>query len=821
MQDNENFKDDKSQSSLDIKSILYAVISRWYWFAISLFICLAIGIYQIKKTEPVYSSTAQLLLKDEDQGNSSGDLGGAFSNMGLLKTNTNIQNEILTITSSPTIREVVKRLNLQVNYTVPGRLYNPTIYGTSLPISISFPEMPEENSAGMTVTLHKNGSATLSDFMANNEDVSGKPVNIKTISKIDTISTPVGKIVVAPNAAFKPANKTDEEMTIFINKLPIASTTSAFGTRLSAQKPNDCSVIELTYNDVSPERAIDFLNTLIEVYNENWIRDKNRISVSTSEFIKERLAVIENELGNVDSDISSYKSTHRLPDVEQASQMYFQRATSASDEVLNYNNRLGMARYIRNYLSNSAISYNVLPANSGLENLSIEGQITAYNNLLLKRNQMVSNSSASNPLVVDIDNQLAGMREAILTSIDNYIVLLNSSVQMAQTSQAAASSQLAASPTQARYLLSVERQQKVKENLYLYLLQKREENELSQAFTAYNSRLIAPPATGALIAPTSQKTLLIFLLIGLAIPAAAVYITEMFNTKVRGRRDLECLTVPFLGEIPLGYKKRHGIQKLRPARPEEKDQRIIMVKKGCGNVINEAFRVIRTNLEMMADGESKLGHIIALTSANPGSGKTFITTNLAAVLAIKNKKVAIVDLDLRKASLSKFATNAPTIGVTSYLSGHASLDQIRTSYQVEETRPDVSGKQFSFDIYPVGAIPPNPAELLYSPRLKTMLDTLRNEYDYILLDCPPVEVIADAKIINRHADMTIFIIRSGLLEREMLPQIQKFYDNQRYHNMAIILNGTDYTSIAGLTSRFGYGYGYGYGYRIKNGKNAY
>ncbi len=816
MQDNENFKAENQQSGINLKNLLYAVLSRWYWFVISLFIFFALGVYQIKKTEPVYTSSAQLLLKDDN--NSGGDVGGAFSDMGLLKSNTNIQNEILTIKSSPTISEVVKRLNLMVNYTIPGRLYNPTIYGSSLPVSITFNDIPDDNSASLTATLHKDGSLSLSDFSPVDEANAGKALRVSSINKIQTIQSPVGKLTIAPNASYTPpSGGLQDDMVIYVLKNSLGSATGQYVGKLSARKADDCSVIELSFNDVSSDRTIDFLNTLIEVYNENWIRDKNRISISTSEFIKERLAVIESDLGNVDSDISSYKSSHRLPDVDQASSLYFQRATSASDEVLKLNNRLGMARYIRNYLSNSANSFNVLPANSGLENLSIEGQITAYNNLLLKRNQMVSNSSASNPLVVDIDNQLAGMREAILTSIDNYIVLLNSSVQMAQSSQAAASSQLAANPTQARYLLSVERQQKVKENLYLYLLQKREENELSQAFTAYNSRLIAPPSRGGMIAPTEQKIMMMYLLIGFAIPAAGVYLAEMFNTKVRGRKDIESLTVPFLGEIPLGFKRRHGLQRLRKPHENELSKRIVMVKRGCGNVINEAFRVIRTNLEMMTDGESGKGHVIGLTSANPGSGKTFITMNLAAVLAIKNKKVIIVDLDLRKASLSKTITDT-TVGVTSYLSGHAAINDLIVSRDVEDVKQGTQTEEHHFDVIPVGAIPPNPAELLYSPRLKVLLDQLRDEYDYVLLDCPPVEVIADTKIINRHVDLTLFIIRSGLLEREMLPYIQQFYDNQRYHNMAIILNGTDNSSIVGIRSNFGYGYGYGYGYGSKRTK---
>ena len=398
MQDNDNIRPEEKNTGINVRDILWMAASRWYWFVISLAICGALGVYTVKKTEPVFSSSAQLLIKDQDNGNSSTNIGSEFSNMGLLKSETNIQNEILTMTSLPTISEVVDRLNLEVNYTTPGSLYNPTIYGTKLPVLLSFVTLGKDGAGSLTATVNKDGSLTLSDFAWGTDNTSSKSIKIKSIQKLDTVPTPMGQIAIAPNPAYVPSEEGEKtEQTIYVKKLPLTAAAKKFKGRVQAEVPEDCSVIEVKYNDVSPERAKDFLNTLIEVYNQNWISDKNRISVSTSDFIKERLAVIEGELGNVDSDISSYKSSHMLPDVQQASSLYFQRATAASDEVLAYNNRLSMARYIRNYLSNSANSFNVLPANSGLENLSIEGQISTYNTLLLKRNQLVSNSSTSNP----------------------------------------------------------------------------------------------------------------------------------------------------------------------------------------------------------------------------------------------------------------------------------------------------------------------------------------------------------------------------------------------------------------------------------------
>lgn len=824
MQDNEQNSSDIEQG-FSTKELLWMCLSRWYWFVISLFICCGFACYQILKTPKVYQRNALLMIKDDRIGGSSGDVGSTFSGMGLLQTNTNITNEVISIKSPTVMIEVVKRLGLNVKYTIPGMFYPEQLYGGNLPVTLNFADAEDKTSFSLKATLYPNGKMVLSDFEnqaddAANDAVSPIKVTVNNFHLIDTVSTPYGKVITAPNAAFR--GKITQPLTIDVTRTSVSGTALGYANALKAEIPEDWStVISLCLNDVSTDRAEDVLSTLIEVYNENWVRDKNRIAVSTSEFIKERLALIEQELGGVDSEISSFKSTHMVPDVDAAAQAYFNRASQATDEVMQLNNRLGMARYIRNYLANSANSFNILPANSGLENLNIEQQIGEYNKKLIERNNLVENSSTSNPLVVTVDNQLDGIRQAILQSIDNYIVTLNSQIRAAQTNEAMAASRLQANPSQARYLLSVERQQKVKESLYLYLLQKREENELSQAFTAYNTRIITPPTgNNAPVAPNPKAIMMIAILIGLLVPTGIIYLCALFDTKVRGRADLERMSVPFIGEIPLGYNPRKGFARLRKAHEDEKDRRVVLVRKGSGNTINEAFRVIRTNLELMTDAETAGAHTLMITSANPGSGKTFISMNLATVLAIKDKKVVIVDLDLRKASLSSFVQN-PSIGVSAFLSGHATLDQVLIHRPVEPPKridPTEPPKDHFVDIIPVGAIPPNPAELLYSPRLKVLLDKLRAEYDYVLLDCPPIEVVADAKIINRHSDMTVFVIRAGLLERDMLPRIQELYDNQRYHNIAIILNGTDKNRIGPISSRYGYGYGYGYGYTKSDDK---
>ena len=432
-----------------------------------------------------------------------------------------------------------------------------------------------------------------------------------------------------------------------------------------------------------------------------------------------------------------------------------------------------------------------LPASSGLENDNIREQIGEYNAVVMNRNRLLANSSEKNPLVQDLTASLRNMQTAILQSVDNQIKALNTQIANLRTQEAATVSQLASNPTQAKYLLSVERQQKVKEELYLYLLQKREENELSQAFTAYNTRVITAPRGSAFpTAPRKSNVLLTAFAVGLLLPAAGIFLCETMNTRVRGRKDVEHLHLPFVGEIPQSGKKTS--QKKAADAPAT-----LVVRSRSRNTVNEAFRVVRTNLEFMMGAHTD-SRVVMVTSINSGSGKTFISMNLAASFALKQQRVLVLDLDLRRASLSRYV-QSPHTGISNYLNGQVSDWRSVLVPGTSEGTPDV---------IPVGTLPPNPSELLFSPRMEQLIATLRSHYDYIFIDCPPVEVVADASIIARWADLTLFIVRAGLLERDMLPVIDGYYDERKFQNMALLLNGTE----AAHGGRYGYRYGYHYGY---------
>ena len=608
----------------------------------------------------------------------------------------------------------------------------------------------------------------------------------------DSIQTSAGIMIVSPTQEF-----TDAFIGTSIRYVrgSVRAAVDTYSNALVAELGNeDATIINLSINDTSIRKAEDILNTLIEVYNENWIRDKNQIAVSTSQFISDRLGAIESELGHVDEKISSYKSEHLLPDVQAASSLYMAQSAENNKELSTLNNQLSTAQYIRRELNTKQLDQ-TLPANSGIVSANIETQISEYNNLVLDRNRLIANSSEKNPLVKNMASSLQSMQRTIIQSVDNLIVSLNTQIRSLRRQEEATTNRLASNPNQAKYLLSVERQQKVKEELYLYLLQKREENELSQAFTAYNTRLITAPR-GSMFptAPRKMNILLVAFAVGLLVPAVGIFMKENMNTKVRGRKDLENLSIPFIGEIPQysGTKKKWWEFKHR----KRQDMKTIVVNEGNRNIINEAFRVLRSNMDFMASKDNNQ-HVFVLTSFNPGSGKSFLAINIAISFAIKKKKILVIDGDLRHRTVSSYV-DSPNKGLSDYLNN-----------QIEDWKEIiVSYKGYTnLHILPIGTIPPNPTELLEDSKLSMLIEALRPEYDYIFIDCPPVDIVADAQIIEKWADRTIFVVRSGLLDRSMLSELENMYTGKRFKNLSMILNGTESTG-----GRYGYRYGYHYGY---------
>ena len=779
---------------LSIRDMLALVLDNWKWFVLSVAVCLALGTLYALHYTPTYSRSASILLKEDTKGSSALDVTSSFQDLGFGVSRVNVNNELVNFKSPDLMMSVVRNLDLDVDYSAKGTFHSIPLYGSSLPVKVHFLSLNSDEPASLTVSPADSSHVVLSQFVRGRI----KDEEVEVVAAYgDTVDTPAGQVVVERACTLESLELTEP---VFVHRVGYRTAVNSCLARLSASlNGKNTTVIDLNYKDVIIQRADDVLWMVINVYNENWIKDKNVISASANEFINERLSIIEQELGSVDRTIVSFRSSHRLPDNNAVSQD-MQLSTEAGKLLIDLNNQLSIARFLRSDIMGASAG-TLLPANVGLSDVNTQSLITQFNNDMLQRNRLAENSSEDNLLVKDLDGQMASLRQAILTSLDNYIKSLNIQIRSTEKVQRRSDARVIDVPRQAGEILSDERQQKVKEALYIFLLQKREENELSQAFTAYTTRLVASPGgSSAPVAPNKKMILLVALALGLAIPFGILYLREVLNTTIRGRKDLETLSAPYLGEIPSIEPKKH-LYRMVVKTPKEEKKREIVVKAHSRDVINEAFRVVRTNLEFMhrTNGGSQ---VIMITSFNVSSGKTFISTNLPAALALEHRRVLVIDLDLRKRTLSMLV-NKPKNGVADYLSGKTDDYQ---SLIVHEAGGS------ALDILPVGMMPPNPAELLADPRLGEMLQALRVQYDYIFLDCPPIGIVTDPDVVAPLVDSCIMVVMAGLTERAALPQVDRYYASKRYNNICVILNGTERAGHYGY--RYGgYAYGkYNYGY---------
>lgn len=791
----------KKELDFSLRDLWILSITHWHWYVISVVLCMLMASYYILKTPKVYSRKAYIEVKEDDskRGSSIMKRISSAADFGMIDNSSNANNQVYNFMMPALALETAQRLHLDYNYYADGLFQDQALYGNTLPVTATVDGINDKTTLAFTIDLTPSGTFTLSKF---SRDADNYP-DAEVKGKIgQSVKTPIGNITINKT----PDYDVKKDRRILVRRTSLYAAQSSINGRLKASLVNKlATILELSFTDVCPQRAEDIINTIILVNNENWIKDKNQVTISTNQFINERLKVIEQELGGVDNDISSYMSENLITDNKTAAALFLNESTEASNKILELNNQLYMIRHVRTYLQKGG-NDQLLPENSGIKDASLEKAINDYNLLVLRRKSLLANSSEDNPLVQKLDESLSAIRHSVIEGLENQNTLITSQIKSLSSSVSSNTSKISNAPRQQKYILSVERQQKVKEALYLFLLEKREENELSQAFTAYNTRIANPPMGSDIpISPKRSLILLVALIAGLIIPAVILYAIEQMNTKVRGRKDLESLSAPYIGEIPFfALKKLKWWQKMLRVKPEsladyEKKNIKVLVNPGENNIINEAFRVVRTNLSYMQTVKDK-GVIIMVTSCNPGSGKSFCTANIASSFAVAGKKVLAIDLDLRRASLSAVVNN-PKDGISNYIAGF--------STQCFETKADnIDG----MSIIPVGVLPPNPAELLLNPKLKEFIDSKRSEYDYIFLDCPPVEIVADASIISKYADMTIFVIRAELMEREMLPNIERYYNEKLYPNLAVLLNGSSTTR-----GRYGYQYGYqnksyGYGY---------
>ncbi|MBM6960805.1 polysaccharide biosynthesis tyrosine autokinase [Bacteroides caecigallinarum] len=771
----QNNNQSRSEQNINLLDLLIYLASKWKWYLLSVLIFGGMAWYKYATTPYVYFGSATVIIKDPSNKTSTTGL-DRFDNF---INKVNVANEMLQFNSKRLIREVVSRTHADVSYKMKDGLRNVELY-TKSPVAVSFADMLPEQYVAFTVTLLNKDSVEITDFsMAENGERQVVELN-------DTISLNEGKVVVVPT------NYMTESwigVPVKVSKMPLDAVVSVYRNSIAVkQEEEESSILTLALKDNSSERAEDILNMLVNVYNEETIRDKNQVAVNTANFINERLIIIGQELGDVESDLESFKRENQTLDISSSASMYLGESQKYNSSALELETQLRLAQYIKEYLTDPKKEADLIPSNTGISDMNIENQIGMYNAAKLKRDRLISDSSDKNPVVEELNSSLRAMKQSIIRAVDNMIVSINVKRNDAQNREMRVQERLSAMPTKERQMLSIERQQKIKESLYLFLLNKREENALSQAMADNNARVIdSAEATKYPISPNRNKILALGILLGLALPTVAFLVIMFMDTRIHSRKDiLGAVSVPFLGEIPLdkNYKSsRKGVANAY----------------GYGdNVVTEAFRILRTNMSFMAKKDKPL-QVITFTSFNSGAGKSFVAKNLADSLAYTKKKVILIDLDIRKGSLSH-RMHKHGVGMTNYLADETiALDDI-----IHDCGKD-------YDFINAGTSAPNPAELLMDSRLDSMMEELRKRYDYIVVDNVPLGLVADATIANRIADITIFVVRAGRLDKRQLPDIEKLYQEKVLNNMALILNGADLEHRGYGYGSYGYGYGYGYG----------
>lgn len=772
-----NNSSNKNDQGLNIVDLFMYLASQWKWFLLSILICGGIAWYNYARAPLVYFRSATVIIKDPSNKASTSGL-DRFDNF---INKVNVANEILQFRSKKLMREVVQRVHADVSYQIKDGLRSNELYNES-PVLVSLPDALPEQSFSFTMTLKDAKTVTLSDFSG----IEAKPSYEVALNDTVAIIEGMNVVVTATNYLRDSWLNTP----IRVQKLPVELMVNYYKNALGIQQEEEeASILTLALKDSSPARAEDVLNTLITVYNEEAIKEKNQVAVNTANFINERLIIIERELGNVESNLESFKQRNQIVDIASSAGMYMTESQKYNADAMELETQLRLANFIKDYLTDPSKETDLIPSNTGISDMNIENQISLYNAAKLKRDHLIDDSSVNNPVVQELNNSLRAMKQSIIRAVDNMIVSLNVKRNDAQNREMRAQDRVTAIPTKERQMLSIERQQKIKEALYLFLLNKREENALSQAMADNNARVIdGAEGSNAPISPNRNRILLLGLLVGIALPGAVCLAILFMDTRVHGRKDIEGATsVPYLGEIPLDKEAMKDHRK-----------KVMAVKEQGDDIVSEAFRILRTNMAFLSK-KDKPAQVITFTSFNIGAGKTFIARNLSMSLAYLKKRVVMVDLDIRKGTLSRHFGHYH-VGVTNYLSDN--------TVKVD----DIIQHQEGFDLIPAGILAPNPAELLMDNRLDELMNELRTRYDYIIADNVPVGLIADATIANRIADLTIFVVRAGKLDRRQLPDIEKLYQEKKLKNMALVLNGAN-PERHGYGYSYGYGYGYGYGYK--------
>ena len=790
----EDLQKDEESGGFSLKEIWTIVVLHWQWIVLSTLVALGIAFCYLRYTRPVFTSAMKVLIKDE--GDNRIRRGGQMNldEMGLISNSNGFDNELEILTSTNINSRVVKSLKLYVSYAIEGRVQKIEQYQDN-PIIVDMPQhqlavLRTPVSLEMTKAdkgLHVTGKVRMAgqaEPVTFEHDVKKLPGNI---------NTPMGVIILQQN----PGTKWKDEK-LYATILPVETAARMYRGKLSAGATSkSTTVAQVSFTDTQVGRSLDYLNELLKCYNDDANEDKNEVAEKTGEFIKARIDDIRGELDVTEGELEQYKKNNALINLTNDATTALSSTTEYQKKQVEYETQLNLINALVNYVNNPANAMQVIPANLGLADATLNATISKYNDFVLSRNRLLKSSSEDNPVVQRLTSQLEEMWPSIkmsLESIRNDVMTQKSSTDRQYGMY---SSRISSTPTQERALTNMSRQQEIKANLYLMLLQKREENYISLASTAAKARIIDSPQLKGQVSPKSSIIWLIALLLGACLPIGIIYLLKLLRYRIEGREDVEKLTkISILADIPLAGKQVDG-------------EKALVVRENTNNAMEEAFRGLRTNLRFIIEGDEK---VILCTSCIPGEGKTFVCTNLAMSLALMGKKVVVVGLDIRKPRLVRlFNIQADKKGITDFLSGSD------LSYEALEAQITHGVVNKNLDVLPAGVIPPNPGELISREQLDLAIQLLKEHYDYVLLDTPPIGLVSDTLSIGRVADMSLFVCRADYSPRANFELVNSLKRDDKLPKINLVLNAVDMKK-----KKYGYYYGYGkYGRYGKYGKYGY
>lgn len=802
---------ESKEENIDVKELLFKYLIHWPWFVGTVVACLIAAWVYLYMSTPVYNISATVLIKDDKKGGSAGMLSGleSLGLDGMISSSQNIDNEIEVLRSKTIVKEVVEDLGLYISYVDEGEFPSKNIYKTS-PVQVSLtPQEADLLEKPMIVEMALQPQGSLNVNVKIGDDEYQKhfeklpavfPTDKGTLAFFLTPDSVLSSKRTSEETTTDP-EKTTRNITATINKpLAVAKWYSKNMTIEPTSKTTSVAVISLKNSNV--QRGKDFINKLLEMYNINTNNDKNEVAQKTAEFINERISIISKELGSTEKDLESFKRGAGITDLTSDAQIALTGSAEYEKKRVENQTQINLLQDLQKYMQNEG--YEVLPSNIGLQDVNLAAAINRYNDVLVERKRLLRTSTENNPTIINLDTSIHAMKENVQVSLDR--VLRGLFITKADLDREANrySRRISEAPGQEREFVSIARQQEIKAGLYLMLLQKREENAITLAATANNAKIIDDAiADDAPVSPRSKIIYLIALVLGVGIPVGVIYLLELTKFKIEGRADIEKLTsVPIVGDIPLTDEK----------------QGAIAVFENQNNLMSETFRNIRTNLQFMLGNDKK---VILVTSTVSGEGKSFISGNLAISLSLLGKKVVIVGLDIRKPGLNKvFNISKKERGITQYLANPEKnlMDLVQ--------RSDVSENLY---ILPGGTVPPNPTELLARDGLDKAIETLKKNFEYVILDTAPVGMVTDTLLIGRVADLSVYVCRADYTHKNEYTLINELADGNKLPKLCTVINGLDlkrkkygyYYGYGKYGKYYGYGkrYGYGYGYGETNNEN--